>query len=134
MTVVGVYLLSKKTLSSLLRCMQIREFIQNSRYVYVCLCWGGSGGREGVSGWPLAFSTILTPLLLRDVTHLCGFAIETVHAQGQVCAVSQGSGAAVKLQLTLALSNPVCQACKILEYIYCPFGPLDNSTFLLCVF
>lgn len=53
MTVVGVYLFSKKTLSSLLRGMQIKEFIQDSRYVRVCV--GGSGGGEGVSGWPLAF-------------------------------------------------------------------------------
>lgn len=113
MAVVGFCLLSKKTLSSRLRCMQIRGFIQDSRYVYVL---GGSGGGEGVSGWPF-----LTPLLLKDVTHLSGFAIETLRAQGQVCAVSRGSGAAVKLQLTLTLSNPVRQAFKILEYIYCPF-------------
>lgn len=54
-----------------------------------------------VCGWSYAFRTFLTPLLLRDVTQLCGFAIETLCAPGQVCAMLQ----AQTLQLTFALSN-----------------------------
>lgn len=34
----------------------------------------------------------LTPQFLRELTQFCGFAIETLHARGQVCTVLWGSG------------------------------------------
>lgn len=68
----------------------------NTRYVYGCVYAVLVGGS-------CLFKLFLTLVLLRDVTQFCGFAIETLPAQGQVCTVLRGSGTTAKLQLSLAL-------------------------------
>lgn len=92
MTVVGFYLLNKKIAFEINANKREIVFLsqhwkpQNTRCVIVyvlCLEVGRLGGM-GCQWVALGF---LTPLLLRDITQLCGFAIETLHAQRQVCTV-----------------------------------------------